>query len=317
MMTQNRRSFVRNQLICTSVLFLPQYFSMIHRKKPLFNLCLNGSAIGASYDQMALLEVAHQHGFGAIVFQPEDLASRDTGALREIKEAMQAYHITWGSAGLPIDFRKDAETFKSGLRKLPGVAAIMESVSARRMNTWIMPTNESLTYLENFKSHQQRLKEIANILGHHGIQLGLEYVGPKTLLTRSKYSFIRTMAEARELMDAIGEPNVGFVLDSFHWYCAGEDKSDILSLSNTDIVTVDLNDARTGLTPDTQIDNQRELPLATGVIPLKEFLEGLVQIDYDGPVRAEPFNQALRDMDDEAAVEKTAEAMKKALALVS
>jgi hypothetical protein len=42
----------------------------------------------------------------------------------------------------------------------------------------------------------------------------------------------------------------------------------------------------------------------------------LVQIGYDGPVRAEPFNKTLNAMDNEPAVAATAAAMKKAFALV-
>jgi sugar phosphate isomerase/epimerase len=49
---------------------------------------------------------------------------------------------------------------------------------------------------------------------------------------------------------------------------------------------------------------------------LKSFLAALVQIGYDGPVRAEPFNQALRDMDDQEALQTTYRAMKRAFDLV-
>ena len=52
------------------------------------------------------------------------------------------------------------------------------------------------------------------------------------------------------------------------------------------------------------------------MIDLKGFLRALVQIGYDGPVRAEPFNQTLNEMDDDMAVATTAKAMRKAFALV-
>ena len=52
------------------------------------------------------------------------------------------------------------------------------------------------------------------------------------------------------------------------------------------------------------------------MINLKEFLEVLVEIEYDGPIRAEPFNQTLNEMDDETAVAATAKAMRRAFALV-
>ncbi len=165
------------------------------------------------------------------------------------------------------------------------------------MNTWIMPTHPDLSYMANFRQHATRLREIAKILGHHGIRLGLEYVGPKTLMARSRFPFLRTLGETQALIAEIGENNMGLVLDSFHWYCAEDTKADLLTLKNSDIVACDLNDARSDLTRDAQIDGTRELPGATGVIDLKTFLEALVEIGYDGPVRAEPCNQALRDME--------------------
>jgi len=64
------------------------------------------------------------------------------------------------------------------------------------------------------------------------------------------------------------------------------------------------------------MDLKRELPMATGVIDLASFLGALVQIGYDGPVRAEPFKAELREMSAEKAVMITAIAMKAAVALV-
>ena len=186
-----------------------------------------------------------------------------------------------------------------------------------RMNTWIMPTHPTLSYTANMKQHADRLRQCAKVLGEYGIRLGLEYVGPKTLMSRSRYSFIRTMGECRELISNIGEPNVGLVLDSFHWYCAEDTAEDILSLTPSDIVTVDLNDARSDLTRDLQIDGTRELPTATGVIDLKAFLNSLVAIGYDGPVRTEPFNQPIRDMEEDKALQVNMESLKKALDLLN
>ena len=104
--------------------------------------------------------------------------------------------------------------------------------------------------------------------------------------------------------------------DSWHWYTAGDTVEDLLSLKNQDVVACDLNDAPAGLDRNAQIDSQRELPAATGVIDLKTFLGALVEIGYDGPIRAEPFNKPLNDLDDEAALSATAKAMRKAFALV-
>ena len=57
---------------------------------------------------------------------------------------MKTKNIKWGSAGLPVDFRKDDATFKEGLKPLPDYARAMEKAEATRMNTWILSFDHSL-----------------------------------------------------------------------------------------------------------------------------------------------------------------------------
>ena len=68
---------------------------------------------------------------------------------------------------------------------------------------------------------------------------------------------------------------------------------------------VHVNDAPSGIDVDKQMDNRRALPVTTGVIDMKGFINALVKIGYDGPVEAEPFDQALRSMENDAALQKT------------
>ena len=99
------------------------------------------------------------------------------------------------------------------------------------------------------------------------MRLGLEYVGTKSLWSSKAFPFVHTMVETQELIAEIGKPNVGFVLDSWHWWTAEEGSADILALRNVDIVSCDLNDAPLGIPRDEQHDTTRELPLATGSDP--------------------------------------------------
>jgi sugar phosphate isomerase/epimerase len=281
-----------------------------------FKLCLNPGTIGVAATQQELLRLAIRYGYEAIISMPDQLrAFSDTERTAFVGE-MEEHGISWGSTNLPVEFRRDEATFSEGLEALPAAVAALERFGATRMNTWVMPFHQELTYTANFEQHARRLGACAEILVDHGVRLGLEYVGPKTTLVRGRYPFLRTMAETRELIAAIGAPNLGLVLDSFHWYCAADTVADIQALDPSEIVTCDLNDARADLSRDEQIDGTRELPGATGLIDLKGFLGALEQIGYAGPVRAEPFNQALRDMEDEEAVKVTYEAMSRAFALI-
>lgn len=314
----NRRSFIKLAGISATVTFVPLKVSAVYNisSNRKFKMSLNPGAVGVRVNQNELLDAAIKYGFEAIVPFSGTLAEWNDDQLNIFLERMKSNKITWGAAGLPFNFRVDQTTHDNGISELPKHAKALQNAGVTRMSTWIMPTHATLTYMQNMNLHATRLKEAVKILGDHGIKFGLEYVGPKTLMTSQKFSFVHTMAECMDLIGAIDEPNVGFQLDSFHWFCAGETKEDLLSLSNDMIVTCDLNDARAGYTADEQIDGMRELPVATGVIDTKTFMEALVEIGYDGPVRAEPFNKALNEMENEEALEATYKSMSKAFSLV-
>jgi sugar phosphate isomerase/epimerase len=280
-------------------------------------MSLSCGSIGVSANQREAIELAAKHGFEAVELNAGFLASLTDEQLAELKAEMKAKAITYGAASLPVEFRQDEAKFSGGLKELPKSAAALQKMGATRVSTWIMPSHDSLTYLQNFRQHATRLREVAKVLRDAGLRLGLEYVGPKTLWTGKRYPFIHTMAETKELISEIGTGNVGFLLDTFHWWNAGEGEADLLTLKNEDVVSVDLNDAVAGVPREQQVDSKRELPCATGVIPTAVFLNALSRIGYDGPVRAEPFNQAVRSLPKDEACAVTAKALKQAFALIS
>ena len=312
----SRRRFINTTATVVAGSTIPANAFSFNFSEKKFTLCLNAGNIGVKASQQQVLDMAIKYGYEAISVNVKELAEMSDSELADYKGKMKANNISWGSAGLPVDFRKDEKTFNEGITPLPEYASALNKAGANRMNTWILSFDHNLTYRQNFEQHKQRLRQVATILKDHGVRLGLEYVGPRTLQASGKFSFVRTMAETKELISAIDRSNVGFVLDSFHWYCAGETKDDLLTLSNEEIIAVDLNDARSGFTADQQIDGKRELPSATGVIDLKTFMSAMVTLGYDGPMRAEPFNQPLRDMEDGDALQATYDAMKSTFDLV-
>ncbi|MDG1893832.1 MAG: TIM barrel protein [Fuerstiella sp.] len=281
-----------------------------------FTMDLTGGAIGVRADQVDAINLANKYGFESVAPDSGYLVSLDDSGRSDLSALMKEKRVVWGAAGLPVEFRKDENTFRGGLKRLPELAGAMERAGVKRVSTWLKPYHSDLTYVANFRQHARRLRECVKVLGDHGQRFGMEYVGPKTLWASERHSFIHTMAETKDLIAEIGRNNVGFVLDSWHWYTAHETADDLRTLTNNDVVACDLNDAPAGLEIDQQIDNQRELPLATGFIDMKNFLKVLVEIGYDGPIRSEPFNAKLNAMENDEACAATAAAMKKAFALV-
>jgi sugar phosphate isomerase/epimerase len=261
------------------------------------------------------LELAGRHGFEGLDPDPNYFASLGDDGLKRLLVDLQAKNLKFGAAGLPVEFRKDEGTFNEGLRKLPVTADILQRAGIWRVSTWVLPCSNELTYLQNFRQHADRLRQCAKILGEHGQKLGLEYVAPRTLWRSQRHPFVHTLSEMRELTVAIGTSNVGIQLDSWHWFNAEETAKDLLTLRGSDVLTVDLNDAPRGLSLDQYQDDHRELPAATGVIPVTEFLGSLVEMGYDGPIQAEPFNAALRALQLDQACASASSSMRRAFSL--
>ncbi|MBU6401130.1 MAG: TIM barrel protein [Verrucomicrobia bacterium] len=272
--------------------------------------------LGFGARQAEAIALAHRHGFESVGAQGDELERMAAEPLHALLGDLRTNGLRWGAAGVPVEFRRDDATFAKGLERLPKFAAGLQRAGVQRASTWIMPCHDTLTYLQNFKLHATRLRQVAQVLRDHGVRLGLEYVATQTLRTAKRLPFIHTMIEMRELIAEIATGNVGLALDSWHWWQAGDTEADLLALTNEEVVSVDLNDAPRGIPFNQQQDGHRELPAATGVIDLATFLNALNRIGYDGPIRAEPFSQALKSLGRDQACAVTAEAMRKAFALI-
>jgi sugar phosphate isomerase/epimerase len=273
-------------------------------------------SIGVKGTPQQIAEYAHRFGFESVEVDSGFLAGLDDGGLKRYLDDIRVKGLVLGHAGMPVEFRRGDEDFQAGLKDLHRRAAALKRAGVTRMSTWISPGSDTLTYMENLRLHAQRLRQVARILQDYGIRFGLEYVGPKTSWTPRRFPFVHTMREMKELIAEIGTPNMGFVLDSWHWYTAKETIDELKTLRAADVVTIDLNDAPAGIAVDEQKDSARELPCATGVIDMAGFLNALNELGCDAPARCEPFNAALRAMPPEGALKATIDAMKQAFALI-
>lgn len=312
--TVNRRHFVKT-ISLAGLGGLGVRAAEAARAKRKFSLGLACGLIGVPGDPQKVIGWASQFGFESIEPSAQFLGKLSDAELQAYLGEMKAKNLAWGAAGLSLDFRGSDAAFEQSLKLLPESARSLQRAGVTRIATWLSPGHKSLTYMANFRQHARRLREAARVLGDHGLRLGLEYVGPKTSWSANRFPFIHTMVEMKDLISEIGRDNVGFLLDSWHWYTAQETGDDLLTLKASDVVLCHLNDAPAGIPVEQQKDNRRGLPCATGVIDVKTFLGAMIQIGYEGPVVCEPFSQELRQMPPEQVLETVAAAMKKAVSL--
>jgi sugar phosphate isomerase/epimerase len=273
--------------------------------------------IGVKANQQQALEYAVKYGFGGIAPSESEFANKSSAEIGEWVALLKQKGIRYGAAGLPVEFRKDEAQFQKDMAQLPKRANLMKQLGVTRVATWLMPGHNELTYLQNFKIHETRLREAAKVFKDSDIRLGLEFVGPHTSREKFRFPFACAQADMMELVTAIGTGNVGLLFDSWHWYTSHGTVAELSKLSNQDIVHVHVNDAPAGLDVDQQVDSRRKLPVTTNVIDLKGFINALAKMGYDGPVECEPFDQELRKMDQAAIVQTTGESLNRLWGLIA
>jgi len=312
----DRRNFVKSATLATigTGMGIPIHNKSLPEKK--FKLALSPGLIGVKANLHEAMDYAIKYKYEAVSPYINEAMKYSDGQLKEIVTKAKENKLDWDSVNIPVEWRQSKSKFNDDFKNLRPFCQTMEKLGAARINTWIISSSKELTYSENMKQTAYRLSECAKVMKDYGVRLGIEYLGMRTLLNLAHYPFISTLKECRELISNIGESNVAVVLDTFHWYCADDKLEDIRTLKAEEVSHVDLNDARAGFSRLEQQDGKRELPMATGVINTKDFIQGLLDIGFDGPLRTEPFNQALNDLEDETALQVNMDSLKKALSTV-
>ncbi len=270
---------------------------------------LNPRMIRLSLSFEQTVQAASDYGFEGVEL---DQASLGDMPPERLKEQLRNAGLRAGGFSLPVDFSGDEATYREGLRGLPEIAARATAAGATRCTRALRPWSDDRDWKENRQLTVQRLQPVAAILAEHGCRLGLEYVAPATSRRDHRYQFVHTMEQAVCLGREIGS-GTGLLVDSWHWYTAKETPDDIARLTNDDIVSVHVNDAPAGLDVDEQIDLERLLPGASGVIDIAGFLGALRALNYDGPVIVEPFDRSLEKLDAPGRLRATADALEKVM----
>jgi sugar phosphate isomerase/epimerase len=244
------------------------------------------------------IELAAKSGFGGIDFSIREAAELvESQGLDHLKGLFEEAGVRPGQWGLPVRWL-DQEEWQQDLEDLPQLAALGRELGCTRTATWCPPGSDERPFDENLRWHIDRFRPIAEILAEHGCSLGIEFIGPKTSRMRRKHEFIYTLEGMMDMAAKIGTGNVGLLLDAWHLYTSGGSIDDLDKITAKDVVTVHVNDAPEGLAVEEQIDNDRRLPMETGVIDLPGFMRKLVAMGYDGPVTPEPFSKRINAIED-------------------
>ena len=263
---------------------------------------LNTGAIGVQVRGLSdAIVAARLAGFAGLEFSVREVADLiDRHGVDHVRALFTSAGVRPAAWSHGLDWRSDEAAWRAGLAVLSRLAAAAAAIGCPRTFQVLHSWSDDLPYAEFWDFCVARLRPIASILGEHGCSLGLEFLGPATLRAGKAHPFVHTAAGALEFGSAVG-PNVGLLLDCYHWYTGHGTLDDLRGIRIERIVHVHVNDAPAGLPIDEQQDLVRDLPGETGVIDIAGFLGLLRDIGYDGPVTAEPFKRELHDLPSDAA----------------
>ncbi len=262
---------------------------------------LHGSVLKAGYSLAEMLALAKRFGlpgvdasFGAVRALVEETSPASVRDLFAAHGALPAF-MGFIPAGI---FSPEAE-FMQSLDQFSENCAVAESVGCRRTGSYF-PNRMPLPPDEARRILRDRTGTLAERAEPHGIAIGLEFLGLRTFRLDEPHAFINNVPDTITMLRETGRPNVGLILDSFHYFTSGGDLSQIRSLRAQDIVHLHVNDA-----PHADVmsleDTDRVLP-GRGVIDLVGWFQAIAEIGFDGYVAIEVFDEAFRNQDREVAV---------------
>ena len=200
--------------------------------------------------------------------------------------------------------------FQAGLAKLDDDAAFARAIGCRRFML-VLPavTVNGQSKDERWKVVQARLSAVGGVIAKHEIRLGIEFLGP-LMFRRNRprpgapppdpaappppppVPFVWTLPEALRLSEA-SAPNIGVILDAWHWYHSGGTVADIRAAKPERIVHIHVSDAKP-MPPEDVRDDMRHFP-GEGVIDLVGFFQALKAIGYQGGVSPETIGPRVPD----------------------
>lgn len=120
----------------------------------------------------------------------------------------------------------------------------------------------------------QGLREMASYAGDRGVRLALEP------LNRFEIDMINTVDQALELIEEIGSPHVGLMLDSFHMHIEEKNSKEAILRAGSRVFNFHSN------------ENDRGIP-GSGQVNWRGIIEGLREIGYQGSLVIESFTPEL------------------------
>jgi 2-keto-myo-inositol isomerase len=150
------------------------------------------------------------------------------------------------------------------------------------------------------------LRELAEIAEKHNVGLAFEFLGQTDCS-------VQTLDLCSEIVEKTDRPNIGNVIDTFHFYAGNSTFAAIDNLKPEKLFIFHINDAEN--LPKEDLTDAHRLYPGTGILPIKEIKAHFDRIGYDRMVSIEIFRPEYWNEDPFEVARKAKEATEKVLGL--
>jgi 2-keto-myo-inositol isomerase len=126
----------------------------------------------------------------------------------------------------------------------------------------------------------EKLQSYLAIARRHGVGLAFEFLGEPNCS-------VPDLALCNEIVEEVDDPDLGLVLDAFHFYAGDSRLEDIPKVDPAKLFVVHMNDVED--LPKVSLRDEHRLLPGQGVIPLQQILSRVKAIGFDGVYSIELF----------------------------
>jgi len=124
------------------------------------------------------------------------------------------------------------------------------------------------------------LRELSAIASEYDVDLAFEFLG-------FSHISVSTLDLCYRIVRETDRPNIGLVLDTFHFYAGGSGVEEIEAVDKDKIFIFHINDAEDR--ERSRLEDAHRLFPGEGAIPLTDILKGLKKVGYNNMVSIELF----------------------------
>ena len=219
-------------------------------------------------------------GYDVLEFQAQALLDMSDSELENLKNtALQAGIELTYSLGLDMAYdisSPDEEVREAGVAYLTNIIRQIGKLNGKLLSGvsyagWGIPADKDKKI--RFEHSVSSMKRLAKVAQEYGITYGIEAVN------RFEGLLINTAAEARAYVEAVGEPNVGILLDTYHMNIEESDIGEAIKVAGDLLVGFHIG------------ENNRTCP-GRGHLDWEKIFAALAEVGYKGRIVAEPFVMA-------------------------